>query len=189
MKIFLIRHCESVKTFDDIVLSDFGHQEAEALAFKLSEIPIDKIFVSEHTRALETLEPFKKKNTGVPVIKTADLREIYRVIVGGPIREGTSKDRETNDSERAMRIWEVLKKEKGNVAVFCHGNIIRFFLMMSLNIKPNNFWDKLLITTGSISVIEISDDLIKVNAINLIDHSPLRKEFYERKRTDTTYHS
>jgi broad specificity phosphatase PhoE len=187
MKIFLLRHGEAVKKEEDTVLSDLGHQEAKALASKLSELPIDKIFVSDYTRAIETLEPFRIVNPKIPIVKTSDLREIYRVIVGGPVREGTPDARIIKDSERATNVWEILKKEKGNIAVFCHGNIIRFFLMKSLNIKPDNLWDKMLITTGSISVIEVDGDLTRVNAINLIDHSPLKKKFYERERTDTTY--
>lgn len=187
MKIFLLRHGEAVKKADDTILSDFGHQEAKALASKLSELPIDKIFVSDYTRSIETLEPFRIMSPDIPIVKTSDLREIYRVIVGGPVREGTPSDRIIKDSERATKVWEILKKEKGNVAVFCHGNIIRFFLMRSLNINPDNLWNKMLITTGSISVIEVDGDLIRINAINLIDHSPLKKKFYERERTDTTY--
>jgi broad specificity phosphatase PhoE len=187
MKLFLLRHGEAVKNADDTILTDFGRQEAKALASKLSELPIDKIFVSDYTRSIETLEPFRIMNPDIPIVKTSDLREIYRVIVGGPGREGTPIDRLIKDSERATKVWEILKKEKGNVAVFCHGNIIRFFLMKSLNINSDNLWDKMLITTGSISVIEVDGDLIRVNAINLIDHSPLKKKFYERERTNTTY--
>lgn len=187
MKIFLLRHGEVIKKDNAVILSKLGCEEAKALASKLSEISIDKIFVSDYLRALETLEPFKKLNPNIPIVQTSDLREIYRVLVGGPVREGTSPERKVNDLFRADKIWETLKKEKGNIAVFCHGNIIRYFLMKVLKINSVNFWEKVLISTGSISVIEIDSELIRVNAINLIDHSPLKKEFYEQKRIDTIY--
>ena len=170
MKLFLLRHGYYVEKENDIILSDKGHSEAKALANKLQEIHIDKIYVSDYTRALETLEPFKQKNPNIPIVKTSDLREIYRVLVGGPIRKGTPKEREINDSERAERMWKTLKQEKGNIAVFVHGNLIKYFLMKALNIQQENLWSKMLIRTCSISIIEIKDKLIRVNAINSTDH-------------------
>jgi len=189
MKLFLIRHGESIKKGDDVVLSEKGLLEAKALAEKLQKIPIDKIYASDYTRALETMRPYLDKKPKISAIKTSDLREVYRVIVGGPERQGTSNDRKENDIKRAIKIWNILIKEKGNIAIFAHGNIIRFFLMMALNIKSGNFWDKILISSGSISIIEINNELIRVNAINLIDHLPSAKQFYSKNEVDTVYHS
>ena len=59
--------------------------------------------------------------------------------------------------------------------------------MKALNINPDNLWEKMLIATGSISIIELDDGLIRVNAINLIDHSPLKEDFYQKK-VSTNYH-
>ena len=188
MKLFLIRHGESIKKGEDVVLSEKGLLEAKALSKKLQKIPIDKIYTSDYTRALETMQHYLENNPEISVVKTSDLREVYRVIVGGSERQGTPTDREKNDIKSAIKIWNILIKEKGNIAIFAHGNIIRFFLMMALNIKSGNFWDKILISSGSISIIEINNKLIRVNAINLIDHLPFVKDFYDDSYTKTIYH-
>lgn len=188
-KILLLRHGEAQKIANDTKLTKKGNEEAKGLAKKLLEIKIDKIYVSDLTRAKETMQHysnlFKEKPT---IIETNKLREIYRVIVGGPIREGTPEEREKEDRIRADKIYEELLSEKGIIAVFSHGNIIRYLLAKAMGIEYEDIWTKLFLNTGSISIIEITNEgLVRVNAINIIDHLPESKKIYEEEMK-TTYH-
>ena len=180
-KILLLRHGEAKKIGEDTILTEKGNNEAKALAKKLQEITINKIYVSDLTRAQETMQHYLNGIKEKPeVVTTEKLREIYRVLVGGPERVGTPEDREEKDKQRADEIYEKLLKEKGNIAVFAHGNIIRYLLIKAMDIQFTDLWNKLFLNTGSISVIEkTKEGLIRVNAINLIEHLPEAKEFYE----------
>jgi len=182
-KILLLRHGEASKKGDDTILTEKGNKEAKALAKKLQTIKINKIYVSDITRAQETMKHYTNLLEKKPEITTTEkLREIYRVIVGGPKREGTAKDREKKDKQRADEIYKELIKQKGTTAVFTHGNIIRYILAKAMNIKYKDIWTKLFLNTGSISIIEkTKEGLIRVNAINLIDHLPEAKKIYEEE--------
>ncbi len=188
-KILLLRHGEAKKIGEDTILTKKGNTEAKALAKKLQNIKIDTIFVSNLTRAQETLQHYLNLLENKPeVITTEKLKEIYRVILGGPIKEGTPKEREEKDKQRADEIYEELLKQEGTTAVFTHGNIIRYLLAKAMDIQYKNIWTKLFLNTGSISVIEkTKENLVRVNAINLIDHLPKAKEFYEEE-IETIYH-
>lgn len=188
-KILLLRHGEAKKIGDDTKLTKKGNKEAKALAKKLQTININKIYVSDLTRAKETMKHYLDTIKEKPeIITTKKLREIYRVIVGGPIRVGTPKDREEKDKQRADEIYEELLNQKRTTAVFAHGNIIRYLLAKAMNIQYKDIWTKLFLNTGSISVIEkTKEGLVRVNAINLIEHLPEAKKFYEEE-IETTYH-
>jgi len=189
VKIFLLRHGEAAKVDNDTILTNKGNREAESLGKKLKELKINKIYVSNLTRAQETMTHYTKLIEEKPeVITTEKLKEIYRVLVGGPIREGTPKEREFNDKKRADEIYSELMKQEGNIAVFAHGNIIRYLLIKAMDIEFKDLWTKLFLSTGSISVIEkTKKDIIRVSAINLIDHLPTKDEFY-KEEIETIYH-
>jgi len=182
-KILLLRHGEASKKGNDTILTEKGNKEAKALAKKLQTIKINKIYVSDLTRAQETIKHYTQILEKKPEITTTEkLREIYRVIVGGPIREGTAKDREEKDKQRADEIYDELIKQEGTTAVFTHGNIIRYLLAKAMNIQYKDIWTKLFLNTGSISIIEkTKEGLIRVDAINLIDHLPEAKKIYEEE--------
>ena len=57
-------------------------------------------------------------------------------------------------------------EEKENIAIFCHGNIIRYFLNKVLKTE-NNIWESLVIDNCSVSIIEKNEKGIFVNGINL----------------------
>lgn len=178
-KILLIRHGESVKKDGDTVLTDLGEQQAEQLARHLARLSISKIYVSDYTRALQTLSYYTKLHSQVPVIKTERLREIYRILVGGPVREGTPVNRETLDKVRADAFWDQLVgdvKPNDTVALFVHGNIIRYYLAKVMNVDPkkSNLWEGLQIFDASISVIEINEQK-KITAINDVHFLDVQK--------------
>jgi len=122
MIIILIRH-GAAKDEGDASLSSSGVEQARAVAKKLSTIPITRIYSSNYARAIETCEEYKKYNPGVPLTINPDLKEIYRVIIGGPVKEGTRSNRVEEDTARAEKAFnEILQNNSDEViAVFSHG--------------------------------------------------------------------
>ena len=103
MILILIRHGEA-EGEGDSHLSKIGMGQAKAVAKKLSKLPITKAYSSNYNRALETFAEYHKLKPDVPLVVNSDLKEIYRLIVGGPIKEGTRKNRVEEDILRAEKI-------------------------------------------------------------------------------------
>ncbi len=178
MRIFLVRHGEAVKLDNDSVLTPKGLKQARNVAEALVKIPIDIVFTSDLTRAKQTLEEYKKLNPSIKTEISQEINEIYRVLVGGPEKEGTPQDREEKDKIRSNNFFaRILKLKKDNILVFSHGNIIRYFLSKALNVNPKSLWEKIVISPGSISIIEINKQgETQVKAINLYEH---QRQFLE----------
>src|SRR3989344_6576694 len=177
MRLLLIRHGECLKGTGDPSLTKNGKSQAEMLAKRLSKIIITKIYVSDSARALESFEEYLKINPSIQYEKTDKLREIYRTIIGGPEREGTSPEREKKDKDRADMFFEhiVNSNLKGNVGIFTHGNTIRYFLSKAMKTDPKKAFGGIVINCGSISIIEVKKDEVAVKAINIIDHLGLKE--------------
>jgi len=94
MKIFLVRHGEANPEREGVPLTEKGILEAKAVAKKLKKYNFEKVYSSNLLRAKQTCEEFTKN-----YLEDSRLREIYRVLIGGPIKEGTSKDREIKDMQ------------------------------------------------------------------------------------------
>ncbi|HIH32175.1 TPA: histidine phosphatase family protein [Candidatus Woesearchaeota archaeon] len=189
MILILIRHGKA-EGEGDATLSLLGIEQAKAAAKKLSTIPITKAYSSNYARALGTYEEYKIHNPQVSLTIYPDLKEIYRFIVGGPVKEGTRPNRVEEDTARAEKAFnEILKNDKDEViAIFSHGNMIRYFLSKALKVDPKCMWEGVTLNCGSISVIQIKNGKMNVKLINGIDHLPHRdiKGFYS-KHEDTTY--
>lgn len=177
MKIFLIRHGEAKIVNEKAILTKNGVIEAKSLAKELSKYSFSKVYTSDLTRSEDTAKEYITLTKTEKLIKTEKLREIYRVLVGGPIKPNTSKDRKKNDKKRADQMFEELLKEEKNTLVFCHGNIIRYFLNKVMKSKEN-IWDTITINNGSISILEFEKGQVNIKAINLIGHLP--KEIKEK---------
>lgn len=173
VKLFLVRHGEAIKMEPEPALSEKGKRQAKYLAKKLAQLGITKVYASSARRAQETYDAYKKLKPDVPVVISDNLKEIYRVLVGGPRREGTSPDREKNDMRRADAILkEILSdsKEDDAVLLFIHGNLIRYILAHFLQIDKSNLWERLEIHDASISLIDIASKKPQVRLINSIEH-------------------
>jgi len=186
MKIFFIRHGEADPKLEGAPLTEKGIIEADSVAKELLKYDFDKAYYSDLIRAKDTANSYLKLNREIKSIEDSNLREVYRILVGGPIKEGTSQDREKNDKKRADKIFEELLKNNENVIVFCHGNIIRYYLNKILKSK-DNIWESLIINNGSISIIESEGDSLKIKAINLINHLPenILSEILSMNRKET----
>lgn len=159
--IILIRHGEIPAQVENPDLTEKGREQARQLAKKLSQQKIDKCVVSTLKRARQTWEEFDRIKK-IPVEHTQQAIEIYRTIIGGPEREGTRPERVEEDSKRADKFYEGLMKEKKNVAVFTHGNMINYLIAKTIEQNPKERWS----TTIGYTSITIIDNgrLVKENA-------------------------
>ena len=175
MKIFFVRHGEADSKIEGAPLTEKGFLEAKAVAKELLKYNFDKVYYSDLKRAKQTAEEYLRLNLGIDSFEDSRLREIYRVLIGGPIKEGTSLDRESNDRKRADEIFNELIKERRDMVVFCHGNIIRYFLNKVLKSK-DNLWESMIINNGSISILESNKSGLKIKEINFYDHLDMKNK-------------
>jgi broad specificity phosphatase PhoE len=171
MILILIRHGQADGEGDS-PLSEKGIAQAVAVAKKLSNINITKVYTSNYARAQGTYLEYQKLKPHIPVIVDPDLKEIYRFIVGGPIKEGTRENRAEEDTARAEKVIKELLENNDDevIAIFSHGNIMRYMLAKALGIKPKYMWSGVTLNCGSISVIQVKNDTMNAKMINGIDH-------------------
>ncbi len=191
MKIFLIRHGDAIRTEKDIILTKKGITQAKKVAKVLCSFLITKVYVSTATRAQQTFEEYRKLKPEIPFVNTADIKEIYRLIVGGSPKEGTNPSREKEDRARVKQFFENMKKlpENDNIVLFTHGNVIRYLLAKVLDIPPEKMWQKILINSGSISMLETQNGFFYIMMLNNIAHLPLSEteSFYKEKVKEEEY--
>ena len=175
MKLFLIRHGHTEVKNGKAKLSKEGIFQSIELSKKLRKIKFDKIYSSDLDRAKETVKEYSKD-----FILDKRLREVYRVLVGGPKKEGTSLNRESEDKKRADDFFNQIFENEGNFAIFCHGNIIRYFLNKILKSKEN-LWESLILDNCSVSIIEKNEKGFFIRGINLkgdFEENMAEKEIY-----------
>ena len=65
----------------------------------------------------------------------------------------------------------------------------RAFIAKTLKIDPNGFWDSLVISPASISLIEKDGEKLSIKAINIFDHQDelYVNEFYSGRIWDWNY--
>jgi len=179
MNILLIRHGECQQNEADPALTSSGQVQAQQLAKLLNQILLTKVYVSDNVRAVKTFEEYIKLNPNTRFVKTNKLREIYRTLVGGPKKVGTDPLREARDKTRIDSFWhELLESKDETVAIFTHGNVIRYLLANVLGMKPENSWTRMVINCCSISLIQKDKDSICVKLINSIDHLEQPSKIY-----------
>ncbi len=189
MKLFLIRHGEAKVLENDTPLTEKGMEQAKAVAKRLANYEFDEVFCSDLTRAKQTCEEYLKLSNKEATY-TEDLREIYRLIVGGPKKEGTSEGREEKDTERANKIFEELSnKKRENILVFAHGNLIRYFITKSANFDPKKSWEGLEFHPSSVSIINFEDGKMTIKTLNSINHLPEEEEesFFSKEKVNQDY--
>lgn len=169
MKLYLLRHGEA----DPITkrLTPKGELQAKETADFLNTLKFDKIYSSTLDRAVQTAAYLETEFE-----HREELNEIYRVIVKGPVKEGTPDDREEKDKQRADKFWEELHKEEGNILLVCHGNLIRYYLNKA---GSDIVWEDEL-QPCSVSLIE--NGVIK--AVNDVNHLPENLRTPRAKKID-----
>ncbi|MFW6008198.1 MAG: phosphoglycerate mutase family protein [archaeon] len=191
MNILLIRHGVSEYVEGDYHLSELGNSQSKRLAKKLKSINITKTYSSDSIRVFQTYNYYKKEIKHIPHKTTKKLREISNVVDRHNKRSLVefylSKDR-----LRADEMFDELLSNKDDavLAVFCHGNIIKYFLSKVMNTKKNfNIWETIIINNVSISIIEVNKQRFRIKSINNINHLEKKfiKEFYEKNTKSLLY--
>ncbi|MFF2092387.1 histidine phosphatase family protein [Paenibacillus sp. NPDC058174] len=139
--IYVVRHCQAEGQEPDARLTVAGAQQAEKLAYFLSNKHIDYIISSPYERAVRTITPLAEK-LGIEVNKDARLAE--RVLSGKNHANWRDMLRKTyNDldlcyeggesSSMAMSrassvVSEALNSPSENIVLVSHGNLISLLL-------------------------------------------------------------
>jgi broad specificity phosphatase PhoE len=192
--LLLIRHAEieprHQDTFGgriDMNLSAHGREQAKTLAAYLRGKAIDAIYASPMRRAQQTLAPLLKNSAPGQIILPA-LREVdfgdWTGLGWGTVTErfGFSaydwldqlelKGAPNGENGREFRarvepcLREIVNRHRGqNVAVFCHGGVIRMMLAILLNLplpKTNQFE----IEYASVTQVALHPHLTEVELLN-----------------------
>lgn len=191
--IYLVRHGQSVGNLHDlfightdIALTDLGMQQAKMAAGFLKDIPLDAIYSSDLQRAYNTACATAELK-GIPVIKTAQMREVY----GGAWEEvsfgdlhklypedfgvwcNDFKNCRCTDGESVMELQQrivaevrrIAEENPGkSVAIFCHATPIRVF---AIHCEKN--WEIGYASNASTTVAEYEDGEFKLLQYS-IDH-------------------
>ena len=161
--LWLIRHAEVEEAYHsifggriDMGLSPRGNQQAQVLARFLHDQGIKALYASPMKRVRETLKPFLEKEPLEPLI-LQDLREVdfgdwtglhwnevqerYGVSALTWLDELERDGRPNAESGRALRsrvepcLRQILREQPGGqVAVACHGGVIRMLLSILLSL-------------------------------------------------------
>ncbi len=158
MKLYFIRHGEidaNIIKGGSEKLNKTGKKQLKYLSDYLKDIPIDLIITSDLERALDTAKHLHKYYPKAEFIVRPELREIYRVLIGGPPKDHVSSETKKEDKKRMDSFWEELKKMKyDNIAVVCHAHVIRYMIGKVVKITNKDLW-KVVIDNCSLTEIEV----------------------------------
>lgn len=192
-QIYLIRHCKPDYHQQQIVgdanmpLDKTGLKQRKLLNKKLLAIHLDTVYTSEFLRAQQTAEIFLAKKKKKAIIdkrfNEVDWTEWYKMKYFNMSektrikRVKTYKQMDQNLGRLQTKfrrvIADIYHQNKGkDVAIFCHGNVIRSILTSILNTDIVGFLS-IEIYQSSISKIVIDKNgYVKINYINNIGHLP-----------------
>jgi len=198
LNLILVRHGETDWNHEqriqgqlDIPLNKNGTEQARAVFNKLKREPIDAIFSSDLTRAIETVAPFKQ--LGFSITPDSNLRErSLGMLEGLSVKEAvklmpedlrafqtrsyvvTPKNSEPMSAfEKRVRmflskIFEIYKR--GNILAVTHGGVIDVVWRIANNILPTDPV-KPTVTNGSIHRLQlINNGAIVIKNFNDVDH-------------------
>jgi probable phosphoglycerate mutase len=188
MRLIIVRHGESewnrIGRYQgqiDAPLSALGLRQAEALAHRLRNEPIDAIFTSPLQRAARTAEAIARYHPGVPLECASALLEIHHgdwqgllvdeVIAryGDGLREWRlhptrsqmpNGESFSNVLKRVLDFKERLcaEFEGRNVLISTHDVVVKILVADALGMNMDRI-NRIWVTNASISVIEYGDDL------------------------------
>lgn len=196
-RIILARHGETDSSKErrfagatDVPLTDFGREQASALARRLRAVRIDAIHVSPLGRCRQTAEPITEV-TGRKATLVDDLRECHfgdwENLTITEVLESWQEDlqRWVGDEsipppggecwldlgKRVSKWWdEVTERYEGRtVLAVTHGGPI-LTLARQVTGAPREAMDAFLVETGSLSIIQVSNGRKRIRAWNDTTH-------------------
>jgi len=184
--LYLVRHGQydlSAKVIDGGSLTELGKMQAEHAGLALAHMPIDVIYASTMTRAIETahiIAQVLKKDfmthevlrEAIPSIPPRIASQILEMIE----RSATfTYDSINEDKKRADKAFEQFfvppepDSEGSHEVLVCHGNILRYLTCRALDINVDT-WAKININHCGITSISIDEQ----GRMRLISHNETR---------------
>jgi len=196
-RVILVRHGETESSRErrfagatDVDLTDYGREQARALAQRLRQVRIDVMHVSPLGRCLQTAEPITEV-TGRKATVVDDLRECHfgewENLTLAEVVESWQDDlqRWAGDESVAppggecwldlgtrLSAWwdEAVKRYEGRtVLAITHGGPI-LSLARYVTKAPREAMDTFLVETGSVSLIQVSNGRTRIRAWNDTTH-------------------
>ncbi|MCL2678868.1 MAG: histidine phosphatase family protein [Dehalococcoidia bacterium] len=194
MKLFLIRHGETAYNLQrryqgrtDVPLNDVGLGQAVALSRRLSAEPLDKIYASNLTRAVDTARIIAS-GKGIEVIARENLAEIdFGGLEGLTYEEITACypewqpggfDFTSYGGESLERLAGRMKNfideisghlAESNIAVVAHAGCLRVMLCLLLCTDVQNWW-RFSLATASLTVVENVPQAAVLARLNDVSH-------------------
>jgi 2,3-bisphosphoglycerate-dependent phosphoglycerate mutase len=155
--LYLVRHAHADWSRDEgRSLSQRGREQADVLATRLAQLPIETIYSSPARRALETIEPLSHRLRIEPVT-VLDLRERELVVAAGtdfetavqaawlaPTSSMGGESNEVAQFRGVAAIRKIISEQSGRFSVVAtHGNLLALVLN---GFKPTvgfEFWRRL----------------------------------------------
>ncbi len=172
--IYLVRHGQYDMTPGSRTrghLTTTGRRQARHLSRRLRRLPIDVIHHSDLARAVETADILRKELRGVDVRSSRSLREGLPGMKELPHRKRHRVDRARMDRAYERLVRPCRGRDRHEVVV-CHGNIIRYLIMRTLDVHPAT-WFRIDTLLCSVSLLRVSRrDGARVSSINDVSHLP-----------------
>ena len=101
-------------------------------------------------------------------------------------KEGTREGREFSDKERIDKFIKKLESEKEDnvIALFTHGNVIKYLLSKYLGSNPKGSGPHLYIAEASISLVDINKNKTSIHFINNLEHLKKELSFFDETSTN-----
>ena len=198
-RFIVVRHGNSVSNIDktftghiDAPLSEVGREQAQRVSkYIFANYKVDKVYASDLTRAVKTIEPFAKM-AGLTVEKERELREIYggkwegvkfsdlpemfpedfSVWQNSPgLACPTGGESYEKAQERAVKIFnQIANENKDKTLVVCtHGGLIRAVECYALNVPLEEMQKIPFVFNASVSIYEIEDEKFELLESNICD--------------------
>lgn len=171
-----------------IHLNERGREQAAELANTLGNLPIKAIYSSPLERAIETAQPLAQSlRLGIQVRpdltdtdpgewagrswKILSRTKLWKVIQNTPSQaQFPGGETFIHAQERVVGALDAIlsaHKKDELIAVVCHGDPIKLFMAYFLSIPLDNF-QRITISTGSVTILKIDGSVFKLMALNLI---------------------
>lgn len=211
MRLIIVRHGESewnrigrYQGQGDAPLSDLGLRQAEALALRLADEPLDAIFTSALQRAAKTAEAIARYHRDTPLEQSPALLEIHHGDWQGLLAdevierygEGLREWREhptraqmpngesfSNILKRVLDFKEYLCAAYSgrNVLISTHDVVVKILVADALGMNMDRI-NRIWVTNASISVIEYGEDLPYLVSLSEACHLGRLESVRERQK-------
>ena len=198
-KFIVVRHGNSISNIDktftghlDAPLSEVGEEQAQRVSkFIFDNFKVDKVYSSDLSRAVKTIEPFAQM-ADLPVIKEQELREIYggkwegvkfsdlpemfpedfSVWQNSPgLACPTGGESYKKAQERAINIFNKIASEnQGKTVVVCtHGGLIRAVECYALGVPLEEMQKVPFVFNATVSLYEVNGGAYSLKQSNICD--------------------